>query len=77
MSNTCNNCGHDEDKCTFDEVVRRAKDVIKSKVVASQALLTRELKISYSNAMRVLELLEDEGLIGPVEGANPRKVYIK
>ena len=77
MSNTCKNCGHDEDKCTFGEVVRRAKDLIRAKQAASQALLTHELKISYSNAMKVLEQLEKEGLVGPAESPHPRKVFIK
>lgn len=72
----CKNCGHDESACTFEEVVRRARDLIKSRGVASQALLTRELKISYSFAIRALEQLENEGLIGPADGAKPREVKI-
>ena len=76
MTENCKNCGHDESKCTFDEVLRRSKDLIKSRGIASQALLTRELKISYSFAMKALDQLEEEGLIGPARGAEPREVYI-
>jgi S-DNA-T family DNA segregation ATPase FtsK/SpoIIIE len=76
MSSVCKNCGHDESACTFDEVVRRARDLITTRGVASQALLTRELKISYSFAMRALEQLEEEGLIGPADGAQPRQVFV-
>ena len=76
MSSNCSNCGHDETKCTFDEVVRRAKDLIKARGVASQALLTHELKISYSNAMRALDQLETDGLIGPTDGQKPREISL-
>ena len=76
-SNTvCKNCGHDESKCTFDEVARRGKELIQSKGKASAALLQRDLKISYATSMNVLEVLEKEGLIGPADGAKPREVYI-
>ena len=76
MSSVCKNCGHDESVCSFDEVVRRARDLITARGVASQALLTHELKISYSFAMKALEQLEEEGLIGPSDGAKPRRVFI-
>lgn len=71
----CKNCGHDESKCTFDEVVRRARELILSKRKASAALLQRDLKISYAKSVDVLDILEQEGLIGPADGANPREVY--
>lgn len=76
MSSVCKNCGHDESACTFDEVVRRARDLITARGIASQALLTRELKIGYSFAIRALEQLEEEGLIGPADGARPRQVFV-
>ena len=76
MSNTCKNCGHDEEKCTFEEVVRRARELIKQKQLASAALLQRDLKISYAKSIEVLEILEQEGLIGPSDGANPRTVNV-
>lgn len=76
MSNTCKNCGHDEEKCTFDEVIRRARELIQQKQLASAALLQRDLKISYSKSVEVLEILEQEGTIGPSDGARPREVYI-
>ncbi len=75
--NICRNCGHDEAKCTFDEVVRRARELIQSKGIASAALLQRDLKISYAKSAEVLDILEQEGLIDPADGANPRKVNFK
>jgi DNA segregation ATPase FtsK/SpoIIIE, S-DNA-T family len=70
----CTNCGHDESLCTFDEVYRRAKELIGFKQQASAALLQRDLKISYAKAAEVLEMLELDGLIGPADGAKPRSV---
>jgi DNA segregation ATPase FtsK/SpoIIIE, S-DNA-T family len=75
-SRICENCGHDESKCTFDEVQRRAKELIGFKHQASAALLQRDLKISYEKAAGVLDLLESEGLVGPVDGARPRTVNL-
>lgn len=71
----CKNCCHNKSKCTFDEVVRRAKELIKIKGVASAALLQRDLKISYAMSAEMLDLLESDGLIGPTNGAQPRKVF--
>ena len=72
----CMNCGHDESKCTFDEVYRRAEELIGFKKQASAALLQRDLKISYAKSVEILDKLEAEGLIGPADGANPRSVKI-
>lgn len=76
-TNICKNCGHDEEKCTFEEVERRAKELITFKKQASAALLQRDLKISYAKSMEVLEKLEADGLIGPADGAMPRTVNIE
>lgn len=72
----CSVCGHDESKCTFDENYRRAKELIGFKKKASAALLQRDLKISYSKSVKILEKLEAEGHIGPSDGAMPRAVNI-
>lgn len=63
MSTVCKNCGHDEGKCTIEEVVRRARELITVKRQASAALLQRDLKISYTKAGEVLDILEREGLM--------------
>lgn len=72
----CDNCGHDESKCTPDETYRRAKELIGFKKIASAALLQRDLKISYAKSAEILERLEAEGLVGPADGSNPRVVNI-
>ena len=75
-SNVCNNCGHDESKCTPEETYRRAKELIGFKKQASAALLQRDLKISYEKSAEILDQLESEGLIGFADGAQPRSVNI-
>lgn len=70
----CSVCGHDESKCTFDEMYRRGKELIGFKQQASAALLQRDLKISYSKSVEILDKLESEGLVGPADGAKPRLV---
>jgi len=39
-------------------------------------LLQRRLSIGYARAARLLDLLEERGVVGPAEGAKPRDVFI-
>ncbi len=43
---------------------------------ASTSLLQRRLKIGYARAARIIDEMEERGIVGPYEGANPRKVLI-
>ena len=43
---------------------------------ASTSLLQRRLKIGYGRAARIMDLLEEKGVIGPGEGAKPREVLV-
>jgi len=54
-----------------------AKEVVAQAGKASASLLQRRLKIGYARAARLLDLLEERGIIGPGEGAKPREVFIK
>jgi len=73
----CAVCGHDEAACTFEEVYRRAKELVGFKQECSAALLQRDLKISYAKAVAVIEMMEEAGLVGPAHGANHRRVSFK
>jgi S-DNA-T family DNA segregation ATPase FtsK/SpoIIIE len=55
----------------FDEV---KKIVVESKK-ASASYLQRRLRIGYSRAARLIDMLEDKGIVGPADGAKPREVY--
>lgn len=57
-----------------DELLEEAKDVILRAQKASASLLQRRLRVGYARAARLLDLLEEQGVIGPGEGAKPREV---
>ncbi|HAB16751.1 MAG TPA: DNA translocase FtsK [Verrucomicrobiota bacterium] len=60
-----------------DEVlITKAMDVIRSEKKASTSLLQRRLKIGYGRAARLLDTLEDRGVVGPSKGAEPRDILI-
>jgi S-DNA-T family DNA segregation ATPase FtsK/SpoIIIE len=75
--NICSNCGHDESKCTFEEAYRRAKELIAFKQTASAGILQHDLKMSYEKSVEILDWLEQDGYVGPADGAKPREVLIK
>lgn len=60
---------------TIDPLYDLAKKTVLEARKASASLLQRRLSIGYARAARLLDLLEKNGIIGPAEGAKPRKVY--
>ncbi len=63
----------DEDE---DELIPEAKDVIMKAKKASASLLQRRLRIGYARAARILDILEEQGFIGPSNGAKPREILM-
>jgi S-DNA-T family DNA segregation ATPase FtsK/SpoIIIE len=59
-----------------DNMTADAMQVIKETGKASASLLQRRLSIGYARAARILDILEEQGLIGPANGAKPREIYI-
>jgi S-DNA-T family DNA segregation ATPase FtsK/SpoIIIE len=58
-----------------DELLEAAKtEVIRAKK-ASASLLQRRLRVGYARAARLLDILEEKGIVGPSDGAKPREVY--
>jgi len=57
-----------------DELLDEAKEVILEARKASASLLQRRLRIGYARAARILDILEEQGFIGPADGARPREV---
>ncbi|MBI3740844.1 MAG: hypothetical protein HY257_03685, partial [Chloroflexi bacterium] len=51
-----------------DDLLPQALDVVKTNRKASVSLLQRKLRIGYSRAARLMELLEERGYVGPDEG---------
>lgn len=56
----------------FNDAVRVVIEMRK----ASTSLLQRKLRVGYSRAARIIEEMEEQGIIGPADGARPREVLI-
>ena len=63
--------GEEEDEL-FDEAV----DIVVSSGQASVSMLQRRLKLGYSRAARLVDQMEERGIVGPFEGSKPRAVLI-
>lgn len=60
----------------YDELYDEARKVVIQSRKASASLLQRRLRVGYARAARLVDMLEEDGVIGPGEGAKPREVYI-
>lgn len=59
-----------------DDMYQQAKETVVNAGKASASLLQRRLRVGYARAARLLDLLEDQGVIGPADGAKPRDILI-
>ncbi len=59
-----------------DELLDEAIELVRAAKKASASLLQRRLKVGYARAARLLDLMEERGIVGPGEGAKPREVFI-
>lgn len=59
-----------------DELFEAAKEIIVKAGKASTSMLQRRLSIGYGRAAKILDMLEEAGIIGPSNGAKPREVMI-
>lgn len=64
------------DDAESDELYRPAIEVLKTTKRASTSMLQRKLKIGYNRAARIMESLEDRGIVGPENGASPREILV-
>ncbi len=62
----------DEDEA----LIAKSMDIIRTEKKASTSLLQRRLKIGYGRAARLLDELEDRGIVGPSKGAEPRDILV-
>ena len=61
-------------KSDYDELLPQAVDVILETKQASVSMLQRRLKLGYSRAARMVDQMEEMGIVGPFEGSKPRKI---
>ncbi len=59
-----------------DELLPAAVDVVLETGQASVSMLQRRLKLGYSRAARLVDQMEDRGIVGPFEGSKPRQLLI-
>jgi S-DNA-T family DNA segregation ATPase FtsK/SpoIIIE len=58
-----------------DDLFREAYEVVRQAGKASSTLLQTRLSVGYARAARLIQAMEDQGLIGPAKGSKPREVY--
>ena len=66
----------DEDLGAEDELFPAAVDVVLELGQASVSMLQRRLKLGYSRAARLVDQMEEKGIVGPFEGSKPRALLI-
>ncbi len=59
-----------------DELFEEAKEVVLQAGKASTSFLQRRLKVGYARAARLMDLMEEAGIVGPGDGAKPREILI-
>lgn len=59
-----------------DELLPDAIDVLRNTKRASTSMLQRRLRIGYNRAARLMEELEDRGIVGPENGSSPREIMV-
>ncbi len=67
----------DADDNGGDDLFFEAVRVVQETGKASASLLQRQLKVGYARAARLLDIMEEKNLIGPADGAKPRKVFLE
>ena len=66
--------GADDDMGDDEELFNQALDVIKSTKRASTSMIQRRLRIGYNRAARIMDLMEEKGIVGPENGSSPREI---
>jgi DNA segregation ATPase FtsK/SpoIIIE, S-DNA-T family len=67
----------EEDVSEEDEMlVEKCLDIIRQEKKASTSMLQRRLRLGYTRAARVVDILERRGILGPGDGAKPREILV-
>ncbi len=59
-----------------EELVEKCLEIIRQEKRASTSLLQRRLRLGYTRAARIVDILEQRGILGPGEGAQPREILV-
>ncbi|WP_411826020.1 DNA translocase FtsK 4TM domain-containing protein [Luteolibacter sp. AS25] len=77
---TIENAGMDDEDEVSDadeEMIIRCIEVVRQEQKASTSLLQRRLRLGYTRAARMVDILEQRGIVGPGDGAKAREVFLK
>ena len=66
--------GDDTEDDADDDLYDQAVSIVRMENKATVSLLQRRLNVGYARAARIMELLEENGIVGPFAGSNPREV---
>jgi S-DNA-T family DNA segregation ATPase FtsK/SpoIIIE len=66
----------DTDLGDDEALYNQALDVLKSSKRASTSMLQRRLRIGYNRAARIMEIMEEKGIVGPENGSSPREILM-
>jgi S-DNA-T family DNA segregation ATPase FtsK/SpoIIIE len=73
--------GEDEDEEEIseadEELILKCIEVARQERKCSTSLLQRRLRLGYTRAARMVDILEQRGIVGPGDGAKPREVFLK
>lgn len=69
--------GDEEISDADEELIIKCIEVVRQEQKASTSLLQRRLRLGYTRAARMVDILEQRGIVGPGDGAKPREVYLK
>jgi S-DNA-T family DNA segregation ATPase FtsK/SpoIIIE len=67
----------DEVSDADEELIIKCIEVARQEQKCSTSLLQRRLRLGYTRAARMVDILEQRGVVGPGDGAKPREVFLK
>lgn len=76
VENSKKKAADDDNDADWDPMLNDAIEVVVNAGGASTTMLQKKLKLGYARASRVMDQLEEKGIVGPSEGAKPRAVLI-
>ncbi|MBL8617353.1 MAG: DNA translocase FtsK 4TM domain-containing protein [Deltaproteobacteria bacterium] len=68
--------GEPDEEIEYDELYDQCVAYLSDQGKASTSMIQRQFKIGYNRAARIIEVMEKEGLVGPADGAKPRKMLV-
>ncbi|HUH17037.1 MAG TPA: DNA translocase FtsK, partial [Methylomirabilota bacterium] len=68
--------GEDDEADDADTLLSQAVDIVRRSDKASASLLQRRLRIGYARAARILDQMEDRGIVGAADGSRFREVLV-